>query len=180
MIYLYKDLTNKEYSDYQIKKLVKEEKLYMIQKGVYSDKLNYNYIELIFKKHPNSVFNLETACFCYGLLKKEIIPYKIATKQKDRKIKDLNIKQIFMTDNLYHLGISKITYKGFNINIYDLERLLIEIVRNKPYIDFENYKEIISNYKKISKLLNKQKISEYFTYFKDNRIQFRIKNEIFK
>lgn len=178
MIFIYKDIVKKGYSDYQIKKMLKENKLYMIQKGVYSTSLDYNNLELICKKHNNAVFTLETACFCYGLLKKEVLPYKIATKQKDRKIKDLEIKQVFMTDELYEIGISKIKYKGFNIYIYDLERLLIEVVRNKTNIDYDNYLEIMSSYKKIVKLLNKSKLENYIINFKNSKIEKRILNEI--
>lgn len=179
MIYLYTDLTKKGFSDYQIKKKVVNQELYMIKKGIYSTTPDFNYLELIAHKHPNAVISLTTACHCYGLLKKDEKPYYIATKQKDRKIEDENIKQIFMTDSLYEIGISKITYQGFNILIYDLERLLIEVVRNKVNLSYEDYHEIISSYKKISKLLNKNKLNDYIIKFKDKRIIERIKNEVF-
>ena len=106
------------------------------------------------------------------------IPYVVATKQKDRKIKNEKIKQIFVTDSLYKVGIQTITYKGFKIQIYDLERLLIDIVRNKVNIPYEEYKEIINNYHKLSKLLNKNKLNEYIVYFKDEKIIDRIKKEV--
>lgn len=179
MIYMYTDLTKSGLSDYQIKKMISDNKLYLIRKGIYSDKLDYSYFELIAKKHPNAVFTLETAAYCYGLIKKNDIHYVIATKQKDRKIHDDNIKQIFMTDSLYKTGISKITYQGYNILIYDLERLLIDIVRNKVNMDYDVYHEIINNYKKISKLLSKNKLNEYVKNFKDEKIVDRIKREVF-
>ncbi len=180
MIYMYTDFTKKGISDYQIKKLVKSKKIYMIKKGVYSNTEDYSYLEYISKKHPNAVFTLETACYCYGLTKKNNFPYVIATKQKDRKIKDEKIKQIFMTNNLYELGISKITYQGYNILIYDLERLLIDVVRNKVNMEYNLYHEIIENYRKISKLLNKNKLNDYIVNFKDLRIIDRIKTEVLK
>ncbi len=180
MIYLYTDLTKKGLSDYQIKKYVAEKKLYMIKKGAYSTKEKYNYLEYVAKKHPNAVFTLNTACYCYGLIKKNTPPYFIATKQKDRKIKDDNVKQIFMTDSLYAIGKSKITYQGFNIFIYDLERLLIEVARNKVNMSYEDYHEIMNSYRKINKLLNKNKLNEYISYFKDSKIELRIKREVFE
>ena len=180
MIYLYTDLTKKGLSDYQIKKLVKEEKLFMFKKGAYSNTKDYNYLEYIAKKHPNAVFNLNTACHCYGFLKSNNPPYYVATKQKDRKIKDELVKQTFMTDSLYEIGISKITYQGFNILIYDLERLLIEIVRNKVNISYEDYHEMIDSYKKISRLLNKNKLNNYISKFKDKKIIERINKEVFE
>ena len=107
---------------------------------------------------------------CYGLIKKSGDIYYISTKQKDRKILDENIKQIFMTTSLYSIGVSKITYHNFNILKYDLERLLIEIVRNKMSLDYEVYHEIINNYKRIKKLLNKTKLENYIKEFKNSKI----------
>lgn len=179
MIYLYKDLTKKGYSDYQIKKMVKENKLYMIQKGAYSTTKEYDYLEYLVKKHPNAIVTLETACRCYSLIKNKPTTYYLATKQKDRKIKDENVKQIFMTDSLYNVGANVVTYQQYNIKIYDLERLLVEVVRNKINMDYDVYINIINSYKKISKLLNKTKLDNYIKLFKDKRIEERIKNEVF-
>ncbi len=178
MLYLYKDLANKGYSDYQIKKQVQEKKLYMVKKGVYSTTENYDYLEYLVKKHPNGIVTLETACICYSLLKKKPTVYYIATKQKDRKIKDDRVKQIFMTDSLYMVGANVVTYQQYNIRIYDLERLLVEMVRNKTNLDYDTYTEIIHNYQKISKLLNKNKLEQYIRLFKDKRIKERIYREV--
>lgn len=179
MLYLYKDLTNKGLSDYQIKKQVQDKKLFMVQKGVYSTTENYDYLEYLTKKHPNGIVTLETACICYSLIKKKPQIYYLATKQKDRKIKDEKVKQIFMTDSLYNVGANIITYQHYNIKIYDLERLLVEVVRNKVNMEYDTYVSIIASYKKISKLLNKNKLQQYIGIFKDKRIEERIQKEIF-
>lgn len=180
MIYLYKDLTKKGYSDYQIKKMVNEEQLYMVEKGVYSVNQTYDPLEVITKKHPNVIVTLETACYCYKLLSEQKLPYTVATKQKDRKILDNRVKQIFMTDVLYPIGKSTITYQSYPIHIYDLERLLIEVVRNKTNIDYDTYQEIIQSYQKLSRLLNLEKLNSYIQYFKDPKIIARIEKEVFQ
>lgn len=180
MLYLYKDLTKKGLSDYQIKKQVQDKKLFMVQKGAYSTTENYDYLEYLTKKHPNGIVTLETACICYSLIKKSPDIYYLATKQKDRKIKDEKVKQIFMTDSLYNVGANIITYQNYKIKIYDLERLLVEVVRNKVHMQFDIYTEIIYSYQKISKLLNKNKIKKYIELFKDKRIEERINKEVFK
>lgn len=178
MIYLYKDLTKLGKNDFNIKKMVERKELYIIKKGIYSTTIDYNYLEYLSKKHSNVIFTLMTACHCYGLLKDNKPPYYIVTKQKDRKILDENVKQIFMTDSLYDIGMNKVKYLGFDIKIYNLERLLIEVLRNKKNIDFDIYSEIINGYNKIAKLLNKNKIYEYATYFKDPKIIERYEREI--
>lgn len=179
MIYLYKDLTKSGLTDYKIKKMLSDGSLYMVKKGVYSTSLDYNYLDYLAKKHSNIVFTLTTACYIYGLIKENHIPYYVATKQNDRKILDENVKQIYMTDSLYEIGLNSVKYLGFNIKIYDLERLLIEIVRNKKNIDFDIYSEVISGYKRIVRLLNKDKINSYISNFKDPKIKYRIEKEIF-
>lgn len=180
MIIRHKDLVNKGYSPYQIKKLVNEKKLFFVKKGVYSTDNNVNYFEVITKKHPNAIFTLETACYIYKLKKQLPDVYYVSSKQKDRKMKEEYIKQIFMKDELYNIGINNMTYMNVNIKAYDLERLLIEIVRNKTNIDNDSYREIIENYSKISKLLNKRKLESYLPNFKNPKIIERINNEVFK
>lgn len=179
MIFLHKNLKEKGFSSYQIKKLVDEGKLFII-KDVYSTTKEINYLEYISKKHPNAVLNLYTACYCYGLLKKNYKPYIISTKQKDRKIIDENIKQTFMTDELYNLGISNVRFQNIPLKVYDLERLLIEVVRNKVNLEYDIYQEIIRNYTRLFSLINKKKLEFYLQFFKDKRIEERIKREIFQ
>lgn len=180
MIIRHKDLVNKGYSAYQIKKLVNENKLFFVKKGVYSTDKNINYFEVIAKKHPNAVYTLETAAYIYKLKKKLPNLYYVASKQKDRKMKEEYIKQVFMTDDLYHVGINNMTYMNVNMRAYDLERLLIEIVRNKTNIDNDSYKEIINSYSTIAGLLNKRKLEEYLGHFKNPKILERINKEVYK
>ena len=40
------------------------------------------------------------------------------------------------------------------INIYDKERMLIDLARNKNKIGYDLYKEIISNYRKLANSLD--------------------------
>lgn len=46
-------------------------------------------------------------------------------------------------------GIEIADYKGYDIRIYNKERMLIELVRYKSKLPFDYYKEIILNYRKL-------------------------------
>ena len=63
-----------------------------------------------------------------------------------------------MKNELYNLGKTQIDYEGIIINIYDKERMLIDLARNKNKIGYDLYKEIISNYRKLVNSLDTQKI----------------------
>ena len=56
---------------------------------------------------------------------------------------------------------------------------MIEVIRNKVYLEYDIYQEIIRNYRRIIKLLNKKKLAAYLPYFKDKRIIERIEREIY-
>ena len=54
-----------------------------------------------------------------------------------------------MDDKYFDIGDSFIYYNDIKIRIYDKERMLIELVRNKNKISYDMYKEIINNYRDI-------------------------------
>ena len=84
-----------------------------------------------------------------------------------------------MTDELHSLGLNILKHDKLMLQTFDIERLLIEVVRNKTNIEYDTYKEIIESYKKIARVLNKRKLQTYLPYFKDKRIQERIEKEVF-
>ena len=112
----------------------------------------------------------------------DVIPSKmyLATNRNATTIHSDKIQQIRMKDDLYELGKSEIGYEGIKINIYDKERMLIDLARNKNQIGYDLYKEIISNYRKQVNSLDTQKIEEYLQYFVNGDKIFEIiQDEVF-
>ena len=74
----------------------------------------------------------------------------------------------------------QINIDGNNVNIYDRERLLIELIRKRASIPFDYYKEIIRNYRQISDELDMYKIEQYVSLFKNEVNLFDIlQREVF-
>ena len=156
---------NKYKSDYKIKKLVDEGKIIKVEKGIYSDNGNVNYLEILTKKYPNAVFTMNSAFYYHNLT--DVIPDKeyLAIRRDSTKISDDQIKVIYYQDKFFDIGKSTIKVNGVEINIYDKERMLIELIRNKNAIGFDYYKEIINNYREIKDKLSIKKISEYISKY---------------
>lgn len=164
MLYFHKELKEKLKSDYQIQKAVEEKKYFKVDDGLYSDKSSANYIEIIAKKYPNFVIYGDSAYYYHNLT--DFIPSKvILATTKNNTIRSKFIKQVRLTDELFNLGISQIEVNGIEINIYDKERMLIELARGKNQMGYDMYKEIISNYRKIADNLDMEKIEKYLLYF---------------
>lgn len=179
MILTYKQCLKKFKTDYQIKRLLESKKLFKISKGYYSDNKHYLEYELLFLKYPNSVFTLNSAFYYHGLT--DTIPnkYYLATDRDHAKIKDKNIKQVFIDKKTMNHGIQKIKYNGQEIIIYSKERMLVELLKNKSKLPYDYYKEIVNNYRKIVYSLDIRKIEEYINYSsRKNSISQKLSSEI--
>ena len=169
MIYTHRELKNKGLDNYNINKKLKKKELYKIEKGLYSEAKAYNHLEYIVKKYQNSILTSESAFFYLGLT--DYIPsrYFLATKNNAIKIENEKVKQIFTSDNLFEIGKSELYYNGVKIKIYNKERMLIELVRNKNSIEFDYYKEIINNYREIADELDINLLTNYLEYFSNGK-----------
>lgn len=74
---------------------------------------------------------MDSAFYFHNLT--DVIPNKItlATKRNALRIKDNKITQVFTSEKLFEIGKTQIVVEGATINIYDKERMLIELIRNR-------------------------------------------------
>lgn len=180
MIYNYKEIKEKYKTNYKINKAIKDEELYKIEKNIYSDTKNINYLELISKKYPNAIFTMDSAFYFHNLT--DVIPSKIdlAIERNSSRIKDEKINQVLTIKKLFEIGKMQMIVEGATINVYDKERMLIELIRNKNQIAFDYYKEIISNYRKIINDIDISKIEEYIEIFShEEHIYETLQREVF-
>jgi len=117
------------------------------------------------KKYPNAVFTLDSAFYYHNLT--DIIPEKeyLALKRDSTKINDSRIKVVYYQEKFFEIGRSTLVVNGVEIQVYDKERMLIELIRNRNVMGFDYYKEIIGNYREIRDTLNTKKIAEYINKF---------------
>lgn len=180
MLLTYTECIDKYGNDYQLEKAVAEEQIYRVESGLYSTKRYASELEIIVKKYPNAILTGEYAFYCHDLT--DVIPekYFIATKAKAAKLLDSRIVQIYVRDDLLKLGVTEKNINGVTVKIYDKERMLIELLRNKKKMSYDLYKEIVGNYRKIIEDLQIWRIQEYADIFpKSKKIKKALEEEIF-
>ena len=93
---------------------------------------------------------MESAYAYYGLT--DYIPekYSVATKQNAHRIPNEKVMQMFITGDIFDIGKQMVTTKYGTINIYDKERLLIELFRLKSKFEYSFFKEVINSYRKLA------------------------------
>lgn len=161
MLLSYQECLEKYGSDYKIKKSVLNGELYIKEKGLYSEKRCVPELEIISRKYPKAIITLNSAFYYYGFT--DSIPdfYYVSTQKSSRKIKDTRVKQFYENSEAFELGKTTIVYDGVSISIYNKERLLVELIRNKRKLSFDLYKELINSYRKIIHELDLATVAEY-------------------
>ena len=161
------ELKNKYNTDYNIKKAIEKREVYKLEKGLYSNKEYVNPLVLYSKKYPKAIITMDSAFYFYELT--DVIPQKVylATDSHARKIESENIVQLFVDGKILNEG--KVTEKIEDeyVNIYDKERLLVELIRKRNQISFDYYKELISSYRESGDKLDMYKIEKYLALYKN-------------
>lgn len=168
MVYNYQEVLKIFGNRNNIEVAIKNRKIYRIDRGIYSDNKLVNPLIVVSKKYPNAIITMDSAFYYYDLT--DVIPNKVylATNRKSNCIKNEKIEQIFMSKEILMQGKTQVKIDECLVNIYDKERLLIELIRKKSKIPFDYYKEIINNYREIKDELDMYKIEEYVSLFKND------------
>ncbi|MBR5596912.1 MAG: hypothetical protein IKW30_05845 [Lachnospiraceae bacterium] len=166
MILTYKQCMEKYGSDYMLKKEIAEGNIFQKEKGIYSLSRTCYELEIICAKYPKAVFTGDSAFYYHNLT--DVIPdyYHLATIRTDARIKDVRVKQTFIKEDIFDMGIIKMSYHNTEICIYNLERMLIELVRFRGKLPFDYYKEIIGSYRNRVDNIDFTKVEEYAARFK--------------
>lgn len=170
MTYTYEELFQTLGSYYKVKKEIEKGNYQKISHGLYTDKsLFSNELENIFLRYPKAILTLESAFAYYGM--SDYVPekYVIATSQKAHKIDNPKIEQIYITDEILNIGKGTIKTKDGFINIYDKERMLIELIRLKTKLSYPIFKEVINSYRELFKeeKIDNNKLVKYCSLFKN-------------
>ena len=160
MLMTYTDCLKWFKTKYNIGKQVAEGNLFKLEKGIYSDKAYAPEYQIISVKYPNAVFTMDSAFYYHNLT--DVIPekYYLMTGRGSSKIRDKRVVQSFENSNALYLGAEYIDYNGVRLRMYNKERMLLELLRNKNKLPFDYYKEVIRNYRRIMYELDMQSIQE--------------------
>lgn len=122
-----------------------------VSRGLYIDN---NLIEdefyILQQKFSNIIFSYNTACYLLNL--SDRAPYKIdvTTLNHNNIGEDLEIH--YVSKDKFNIGITEIKSPyGNPINVYNAERCICDLLKNKNEVDIELYNKIIKNYFKQSK-----------------------------
>ena len=115
-----------------------------IEKNTLEDK--YFITQAICKK---GVFSHETALYFHDLCDRTPIKYQltIPSYYNSKLLKDKNYEFFYLKEELYKIGITDMkTPYGNIVKVYDLERTICDIIRNKKRIEISLFTDAMKRY----------------------------------
>lgn len=140
------------------------------EKGVYVKKgKNVNDFFLIQQRYKTGIFSHNTALYFYHLTDRTPLKYDMTFKNNIR-VNDEIIEPHYIKQDKYELGIIELELQDkTTIKLYDLERTIIDILRDRNKIDLQIFNTAMKEYMK-RKDKNLIKLSKYAKEFKIEKI----------
>ena len=147
-----KYITTKEVENVGISRrfLVAKNKIIRLSRGIYTlpNELEDDYF-IIGNKSKYAIFSNLTALYFHGLCDRIPVKYDVTVKSgyKGSLQKNDNINLYYVKKENFELGLTTIeTNYGNNIRVYDVERSICDIIKNKNKLDLELFNKAIRNY----------------------------------
>ncbi len=159
-----KDVTDNNIPRTYLTKLIKENEIERVSRGVYIKKnVLVDEFVILQNKSKYAIYSNTTALYLHGLSNRIPIRYDITVKSgyKGSLQKEKNVNLFYTKKELLEIGV--IDYKldsGNVIRVYDLDKTICDIIRNKKKIDAEIFNKAIREYF-YSKKKNTLKLYEY-------------------
>ena len=159
-----KEVTNNNIPRTYLTKLIKENKIERVRRGVYIKKnVLVDEFVVLQNKSKYAIYSNTTALYLHGFSNRIPIKYDITIKSgyKGSLQKEDNVNLFYTKNELLDLGV--INYKldsGNIIRVYDLDKTICDIIKNKKKIDAEIFNKAIREYF-YSKKKNTLKLYEY-------------------
>ena len=159
-----KDVVNNNIPRAYLTKLVKENVIERVSRGVYVKKdVLVDEFVILQSKSKNAIYSNTTALYLYGFSNRIPIKYDITINNgyNGSLQKEDNVNLFYTKKELLDLGV--INYKldsGNVIRVYDLDKTICDIIKNKKKIDAEIFNKAIREYF-YSKKKNTLKLYEY-------------------
>lgn len=153
-----------------LKSLVEKGLLERIEHGIYaSTDKDINEFWLMGEKYKNGIYSHNTALYFYEMTDRT--PLKIdMTFPSNNRVKNDFLNVHYIKKEYHNLGLTELElYNNFTIRVYNLERTICDIIRDRNKIDLQIFNTAINEYMK-RKDKNLVRLTEYARKFKIEKI----------
>lgn len=172
-----KQVTELGVGRWALQTLQKSEKLYLVQRGVYVTEHGYaDDFFLLQDRYPKGIYSHETALYLLGFSDRVPVQMNMTFAQgtSTTRMKKDNILPV-MISNKEWLSMGSISVQrpgGTRVDVYEIERTLVDLTRPKYDADLE---QVIPAYKRYAHSKEKD-INKLFRYARIFGVEERVRN----
>lgn len=169
-VLLTSDVVNMNIHKQYIKILCNEGYIKKVEKGVYVKKgKNINDFFLLQQRYKSGIFSHNTALYFYHLTDRT--PQKIDLTFKNKiRLQNKLINSHYVKEEYLNIGLTSLKFNdNTNVQCYDIERTIIDIIRDRNKIDIQIFNTAIKEYMKM-KDKNLIRLAKYAKIFKVEKI----------
>lgn len=145
-----KDVTDNNIPRTYLTKLMKENKIERVSRGVYIKKNELvDEFVILQSKSKNAIYSNTTALYLHGFSNRIPIKYDITINSgyNGSLQKEKNVNLFYTKKELLGLGVMNYKLDSGNIiRVYDLDKTICDIIKNKRKIDAEIFNKTIREY----------------------------------
>ena len=159
-----KDVNDNNIPRFYLNKLIKENKIERVSRGVYIKKNELvDEFVILQSKSNNGIYSNMTALYLNGFSNRIPLKYDITINNgyNGSLQKNNNVNLFYIKKELLNLGVMDYKLDSGNIiRVYDLDKTICDIIKNKKKLDSELFNKAIREYF-YSKKKNTLKLYEY-------------------
>lgn len=161
MVLNYQEAVRRYGSAYRIRKAIENKELTRLRRDLYVVDSQIDPLAAVQARYPHAIFTMDCAFYYHGLT--DVVPeiWHLATPRNATRINNPQVKQYFELPAYFGVGREQLTFNGVSLQVYDRERMLIELVRRQSSLPFDYYKEIVQSYRKLADELDMEKLEDY-------------------
>ena len=155
---------------YNLREKVANGDFVRIMHGVYAnpDK-DINEFWLLGQRYKNGIFSHNTALYFYNMTDRTPLHYDM-TFPSNNRVKNESLKVHYIKKEFHQLGLTKLKLNdGFEIQVYNIERTICDIIRDRNKIDPQIFNNAMKEYLKRNDK-NLKRLYEYAKKFKIYKI----------
>ncbi len=137
------------FTHYQLNNLMDSRQVVKLKQGLYKwNEPDRDEMSDVARIVPNGVFCIFTACQYYEISTFTSSEYHLAIPKKSKVVlpEYPPIKLYYWEETSYTTGITQINKDGIIIQIYDLEKTVCDMIRQRNKIGPDTVKEVVKNY----------------------------------
>ena len=154
-------------------KLIKENNYEKVGPGLYVSPDEFvDELLVLHKRCPSGVISHDEALYHYGLIDREPVTHTITVYSgyNASRLKKSGYQVYFVNKNMLEFGKEMVSdHFGNKIPMYNMERTMVDLIRNRSKFEFQDFKSALRNYA-ASPNKNLRRLHEYAKAFRVTKV----------